>query len=752
MKYTRPWVLWLVIMLLSPMASAEEGMFLMYEPGKWPRALLKKTGFKLTDQQLQQLAPAIVQLARGGTGSFVSPKGLIVTNHHVAYSCLAMLNATSKKGIMKKGYVANKMGDEIHCPGYDAKALVKVEDVTDKVLSVLKGHTKPLTPQKRYLLLLEQKRRLEAACEKAPGRVCDVRALNSGAGYTLAAYQRIRDVRLVYAPPGPLGKYGGDIDNWRYPRHTADFTFLRAYVSPNGKGAAFSKKNIPYSSKVHLKVAKTGVRKGDLSIVMGFPGRTSRHATYYRAQRFQKNMKKRGAMYMAIYKSLPTKGPGARKYQNLRAGLMNGIKYYADLAKQMKKFAVLKNKKADLVALKAKLKKQKQQAYLKLLADIKQSYIDFEKISDKAVFMGMFQSSLQRSFSTIYNVVRWSQVKNTPDLRREGECYRKKNMYRVYRSARFVERLSTLEGEKAMMTTILHMGMKLPAKQRPAFLTWMLNYGKTQHPLYKALAQKDGVSFASLYASASNGSKPSKDPLRVAVDMIFGSSWTYNLYNSKSVAKRRLGLFKLSYKQLTQERDGLIQLALRYDREYQAFKKKQLDPFYKVLGAIWIPRLVKEVIKPNYWDANFTLRVNFGRVVDYTNTQTKKTHLYQTTLSQLMKKNTGKKPFNVPAALRKVFASKAFGPWIDEVIKDVPVNYTTTLDTTGGNSGSPTLNAKGELVGLLFDGTPEAILSDWQYLDAQRSICMDIRFALFLADRVHGAHALLKELGFTPSK
>ncbi|MEM1010002.1 MAG: S46 family peptidase, partial [Myxococcota bacterium] len=216
----------------------------------------------------------------------------------------------------------------------------------------------------------------------------------------------------------------------------------------------------------------------------------------------------------------------------------------------------------------------------------------------------------------------------------------------------------------------------------------------------------------------------------------------------KPAAVLRRAMFQAKRVEIESSKDPLLQLAVRLVKETKALNNGPLAPVRHVLGPVLKTQLVTQVLKPKYWDANFTLRFNYGTVQDYTDSKTNKTHRYISTLSELIAKDKGKEPFLAPKKLKRVFAKKAFGPWVDKNIKDVPINFTATLDTTGGNSGSPVVDGKGRLIGLLFDGTPEAILSDWQYLEKQqRSICVDIRFALFLADKVDDAKRVLQELG-----
>lgn len=736
-------------MVLAPRAEADEGMYLLYEAGKLNLAALKKRGLKLSVKQLQALAPAIVQMNRGGTGSFVSNRGLIVTNHHVAYGCLARLDATTHKGIMNRGHVARSRQTEVACPSYDLLAVLEVKDVSRQVLRVVKPRMKPA---KRAKAIRIQKRRLEAACEKGGNRVCDVDALNGGAGYVLSAYKRIKDVRIVYAPPKSLGKYGGDVDNWRYPRHTADFTFLRAYVAPNGKGVAYNAKNVPYRPKTHLKVATSGVHRGQLNMVLGFPGRTMRHATHSRAKYFSDHLlARRVKLFGELLKALPKKGLDGRRYQGMDSRLNNGLKYYSDSIKQFARFGLLARKKKQQAAWQRRIDASPtlKKRHGKLLARIDAIYQKMGRLRDKLTVL-WYMPYLVSSLRSAVDIVRWSKQRKVKDIAREGERYRDKNIYRVYRGAKTLELRTSAAGEKALLLRFLQYASALPKDQRLASVEWLAKWGKKQ---LRRLRKGNKGQLAKRYAKATRGAKPQTDPLAVAVDLMYGGTriYAYDVTDKKAVAKavaQRKRLFKANARKIQRTRDPLLRFAVRVVRELEKMRKGPLRDYEKVLAPILRPELVSQVIRPKYWDANFTVRVSFGTVKDYTESKTGKRWRYLSRLTWLVKKGRGKFPFYVPPKLRAVYEKKDFGRWTDPVIKDVPVNFTTTLDTTGGNSGSPVLNGKGELIGLLFDGTPESILSDWQYLEtAQRSICVDIRFALFLADKVDNARYVLKELG-----
>ncbi|MCD6499369.1 MAG: S46 family peptidase [Deltaproteobacteria bacterium] len=738
---------------LPDAAHAEEGMFMPSQFDRLPAAGMARQGLKLTAAQLRGLEPAIAQVARGGTGSFVSADGLLVTNHHVAYGCIARLDGTAAhKGVMTNGYLAKTKAGELSCPGYDMLVVQNISDVTAKVLSVVRPR---MTPKKRFTAVLEQSRRIERTCEKAGGVVCEVKPADGGVSYTLSVYQLIKDVRLVYAPPKALGKFGGDVDNWRYPRHTPDFSFLRAYVSKNGKGVPFAKTNVPYRPKKFLKVATSGVRRNDLVLVMGFPGRTMRHTTYYRARYYRQHVipyKKK--LFGLLLKAMPHKGLSGRRYQGLDWGLNNAFKYYTDLATQFDRFKVLDHKKRQLAAWKATIASDpKLKATLSsLLPRMEKIYADLTKVDRKSHILYYLSSRILRSIATPVDIVTWARVKRIPDLRREQEQYRDKNMYRVYRASKDLELFTTIEGERRLATAMFTEADKLPASQRIATVDWLKTWTKKQMKRMTKKARRANKTAADLFKKET-GIAMTGNPITDGIALMYARTKLYGRPqgNKAAIAKAvalRKKMFRWSRHRIARSKDPLMQLAVHLAREQYKMEQGPLAALIKVYRPLLWPELVSKVIRPNYLDANFTLRLNYGHVRDYTNSVTHKRWRYLSRLTWLVRKDRGKEPFLVPPRLKQIYRAKNFGRWVDPYIKDVPVDFTATLDTTGGNSGSPVLNGRGELIGLLFDGTPESIVSDWRYLNAQqRSICVDIRMVLFLADKFSQARNLLKEMG-----
>ncbi|MBW2278277.1 MAG: S46 family peptidase, partial [Deltaproteobacteria bacterium] len=665
-------------------------------------------------------------------------------NHHVAYRCLAALDGTDEhKGVMNKGYVAKSRDKEIPCPGYDLLVVDKVQDITaavgEKVPAKLKGH-------KRFEALKYALEDLETECQ-SDGRemFCDAEPLDGGRWFHMVVYRLIKDVRLVYAPQKDIGKYGGDVDNWRYPRHTGDFTFLRAYVDKAGKGAPHSTDNVPFTPQSRLEVSTEGIAKDDIVLVLGFPARTKRNYPAASA-RFasQTDMPARKELYgglIELIEKLSTDDDlTRRRYQGLMAGLHNATKYYDDSMAGFAKWKIVEKREArDAVVAEKKGGK--------VLPKINRIYKRYTRVYPKH-FMLVRLTWLVKSLGTAYDIVRWNQERTKEDREREDEDYKSKNVYKVFGAADRLDDQVTITAEKALLVHVIREAEKLPPKNRIKAIKKLLRIGKKLMRRARKEAKQAGVSYDEYYAQLT-GSVPTRDKVLTAVDLAF--AYTVLLAHSGDDVEKDRALYqrrRLLYndaKDAKRFKDPLLAFARELAKELTRLEKGPYRAVEETFDAELRPSYA-ELIEAAYPDANFQIRMSHGTVDDYTATKDGVVHRYVTDLAGVLAKDKGEFPFKVPGKLKKA-AQGDKGRFVDKNIDDVPINFTCTLDTTGGNSGSPVLDGKGRLVGLLFDGTPESVLSDWQFLqDEQRSIVMDIRYALFLADKVHGASGLLQEV------
>jgi hypothetical protein len=749
-------------MLAAPSARAAEGMFLL---DRLPTEALKRSGLKIAPGRLGQLSRAVVQVASGGTGSFVSPRGLVATNHHVAYRCIAMLGSRKEHlGLLERGFLAKRETDELPCPGYDLLVVREVRDVKDQVLAAVKTESDcpagarcaPAKWAARFEAIRLRKEELVAECEKDGKQLCEVSALDGGRGYLLSVYQRIRDVRLVYAPPLALGKYGGDIDNWMFPRHTADFAFLRAYVDRKGGGAPHAKGNVPLATRVHLQVSAAGIKERSLVTVVGFPARTSRHATshqarFYIEQQIPTMLRLMRGLIAALNAERGKNEDVKRKYAALESGLQNAAKYYEMSRDGFARWKTLERKDKDEEELLARLAddKQAKSEAKALLGEIGKVFTRLRGYYARLTLLTRM-SGLCPALRVAYDIAKWGKEKEKENRQRKEDRYKEKNVYRFIEAAERLEKEINPVAERALLLYLLREGEKLPRAQRPRSTATLLRWGAQELARAQARAKKERRPLSEHYREA-YGVAPAADKLQAAVEMLYGATRLIGRGDdpkeTERAVKLRNELFAKKSAQLARLDDPLLRLAREVEAELTGLKEGPYKEVEQHLDALLQSRWVEEFKKPAYPDANFTVRLSYGSARSYHSTATGRSHRYMTTLSELLAKDRGAFPFVVPQALRAAFPSRAKSRLFDRVLKDIPVNFTATLDTTGGNSGSPVLDDQGQLIGLLFDGTPESILSDWQFLPAhQRAICLDIRFALYLAT-VDKADGLIRELG-----
>ncbi|WP_418357532.1 S46 family peptidase [Shewanella basaltis] len=699
-------------------ASADEGM---WQPHQLPAMAdeLKAKGLEISAESISKLTefPMNAVISLGGcTASFVSPKGLVVTNHHCAYGAI-QYNSTPEKNLLKDGFLAKTYAEELPAtPGSRIFVTEEVTNVTDKVTA---GQMDKVGNAFYKGIELQQKA-LVAECEKADGYRCQVYSFHGGLEYYLVKQLEIRDVRLAYNPAASIGKYGGDIDNWMWPRHTGDFSFYRAYVSKDGKPADFSKDNVPYEPKSFLKVSAKGVSDGDFVMVAGYPGRTNRYRTadevsnqfgwaYPEGKVLQERM-------IDIIKTTAPEGSDERiKYESLIAGLANYAKNFASMIEFYGKSTMLAERKkieTDLANWISK-DKQRQQKYGETLSNLEKLVAKSQQNQERDVLLSYIGYTTM--VTTARSLYRLAHEKTLADMAREPG-YQDRDMINFTSSMERIDRRYAASVDKALLAELLTRYAALPAKQRIA--SFDKAFGITDKFDAKTLAK----TLDNMYAKTQLGDKDTR------------LAWM-----NKSVAD-----FKAS-------NDPFIQLAVKtYDADMALEKaKKQLDGDLMKVRPQYMDAIIaynRELGKPVYADANSSLRVTVGNVKGYSPQDGLIAEPF-TRLEGLLAKDTGVDPFDAPAKQLELIKQKQYGDYYVKAIDSVPVNFLSTLDTTGGNSGSPTLNGRAELVGLLFDGVYESIIGDWGY-DAQsnRSIQVDSRYMLWVMKYLDNADNLLAEM------
>lgn len=699
-------------------SHADEGM---WQPHQLPAMAdeLKAKGLEIDAKSISKLTefPMNAVISLGGcTASFVSPKGLVVTNHHCAYGSI-QYNSTAEKNLLQDGFLAKTFADELPAaPGSRVYVTEEVTNVTERVNAGLENKA----GREFYQGVENQEKALVAECEKDEGYRCQVYSFHGGLEYYLVKQLEIRDVRLVYNPAGSVGKYGGDVDNWMWPRHTGDFSFYRAYVSKTGKPAEFSADNVPYEPKSFLKVSAKGVSEGDFVMVAGYPGRTNRYRTANEVQNQFEWAYPEGKMlrerFIEVIKETAPEGSDERiKYESQIAGLANYAKNFTSMIEFYGKSTMLADRKAREAELAAWIAKDssRETKYGKTLSELDALIAKSKAHQERDMILSYIGNTTMVPTAT--NLYRLAHEKQLPDMQREPG-FQDRDMTRFKASMERIDRRYAPSVDKAVLLDMLKRYAALPEAQRLPAMDKAFGIDK------KVNEAKLAKTLDKMYAKTELGNKD----VRLA-------------WMEKSVDE-----FKAS-------KDPFIQFAVAmYDTNMSEEKKeKELDGELMKVRPQYMDAIIaynREQGKPVYADANSSLRVTVGHVKGYEPKDGLVAKPF-TRLEGIVQKDTGVDPFDAPKKQLELIKQKQYGDFYVKAIDSVPVNFLSTLDTTGGNSGSPTLNGRAELVGLLFDGVYESIIGDWAYDDnINRSIQVDSRYMLWVMKYLDNAENLLAEM------
>ncbi len=699
--------------LISQSFYAEEGMWPISEIHKLN---LRAKGLEIDPKEIfdpdgLSLIYAVVNV--GATGSFVSPDGLIITNHHVAYGSVQAASS-KEKDYIRHGFLARNRSEEIQAKGRTARITESFKDVSDEVLSVIKegmsfsDRTKALEKKAKEIV--------KRAEEENSGKRAEVAEMFSGKTYVLFLYTYLKDIRLVYVPPRSIGEFGGETDNWMWPRHTGDFSFMRAYVAPDGSPAEYSAENIPYRPKRYLRIDPQGVNEGDFVFILGYPGRTYRHRTSHFLS-FEEEVRMLWvadwyAWQISVMEKMGEKDREiALKHLSRIKGLSNTMKNYYGKLKGLNRIRLVDKKQKEEEALQKFIESDaaRKDKYGDVLERIKKIY---EEIRDRAEFEFILDF-LPRSANMVYfgyTAYESSIELRKPDLERESS-YMDRNFPRLKQRL-----LLTLENyyeptDRVILKEMMMRAAKLPEKFRI--------------PAIDNILKSDD---------------PEKD-----IDDFIQQAFSKTNLHSTNVLQDAL---KKPPEELKEMGDPFIDLAAALYPTYQELKevekarKGALDQLYAQL--IEVKKLFAE--KDFIPDANGTLRLTFGRIRGYHPADAVYYHPL-TTADGVLEKTTGQEPFDSPQKLLDLIKKRDFGPYEHPALKSVPVCILYDMDTTGGNSGSPVLNSRGELVGVNFDRAYEATINDFAWSETySRSIAVDIRYVLWVTQKFGEVDYLLKEM------
>lgn len=706
----------ILFLMIAPLSLfANEGMWFLMHIERLNHRDMQKMGLQLTPEEIysinnHSLKDGIVQFNGGCTASIISETGLVLTNHHCGYNAIAELS-TAEQNHLKNGYWASDRSKELKPSNLYVRFFVRMDDVSERILSKLNDS---MTEKERSAAINKEIAKIQKENNEGGKYTVSVRSFYQGNEFYYFVYQDYTDVRLVGTPPESIGKYGGDTDNWEWPRHTGDFSLFRVYADKDGNPANYSQENIPLKAKYHLPVNITGVQENDFAMILGYPGRTNR---WMPAEGIEQNVKyaypawvEGSKLSMDVMKKYMDEDESVNlMYASQYAGIANYWKNRQGMIDALTKHGTAETKrKTETKFNKWANRKKNKEKYGNVISNINKYY---SLTNDKS-----------RHDNYLISLLRSSKFSILP--------YRVGGAFKRY-----------LEADEA---------------QRKQMLPRIKGLINSQYQDYHLALEKDVLAAQlSLYSSKSNYSLPdavkelaSKEDINDYVNAMFELS----IFSSKERAEAFLNypipellsddpLYKLSSDLLAKYREEPEELNQPLN-DYQRSYRLLVDGLRK-----------SNISKIKYPDANSTLRLTYGKVralpKDARNDA--KINNYTTFKGKLKKYIPGDKEFDMPKDMLQL-GTKDFGRYANER-GELPLNFLTDNDITGGNSGSPVLNGKGHVIGLAFDGNIEAMAGDVIFdKDLQRTINVDIRYVLWLIDKYSNAKHIVDELTVVEKK
>ncbi len=688
--------------------DAEEGMFPI---SSIDRLGLGEKGMQLTARQIFNpdetcLLDGICRV-NGCTGSFVSDSGLIITNHHCAYRAIQSAS-TSENDWLKNGFFSKSMEEEIPAPGYVVRITESYRDVSAEVLSAVDDS---MSAADRSKAIEKRRKELEKKAEEDNvGMRADIAEMFTGKTYVLFLYTYIRDVRLVFAPPSSVGNFGGAVDNWEWPRHTGDFSFMRAYVAPDGSMADYDTANVPYRPKRHIQVSPAGANEGDFVFLLGYPGRTARHKTASFLE-YEQNVRLPYVVdlynwQIATMDSMSKNDRSvALKHSSRKQSLANVEKRSRGQLKGLRRANIVAKRRAVEAELQNFIVSDstRKEKYGTILQDIDTAYAELGETAKFRLTLSNLVSAC-RGMGLAYTIYDAAVEREKADLDRES-AYMDRNYEQTVDRA--------VLGWKDW-----HHGtdMKMLAEMKRR----LRKVGKTN-------------SIESVKQFLENAS-------------LGDESFAKTKFNDEEYIR---SLFVMSSEELKSVDDPFLQAIIGLYPEYAKLREqsKEVDGTLSRLYGELID-VKQEFQKTSFVpDANGTLRLTYGNVKGYSPEDA----VYKspaTTLRGVIEKTTGEEPFVTPQRIRELYDQGDFGNFLHPKLNQIPVALLYNTDTTGGNSGSPILNNRGELVGVNFDRAFEATINDFAWNESySRSIGVDIRYVLWITGKVYQSQRLLDEMG-----
>ena len=714
----------LTMILLSAVFAvnlhADEGMWL---PSLIYQRIgdMQEKGFRLTAEDIYSvnqasLKDAVVLFGRGCTGELISPEGLLLTNHHCGYGQIQK-HSSLEHDYLKDGFWAMSREEELPNKGLTVSFLERMEDVTDMIL---KGYENGMSEEQRAQIIKDNSKEVTAeAVKDGKGLRATVEALYYGNQYFLFVYREYSDIRLVGAPPSSIGKFGGDTDNWMWPRHTGDFSIFRIYADKDNNPAEYSEDNVPYRPKKYFRISTKGVNEGDFTFIYGFPGRTQEYihseGVRYIEEIGDPNKIALRTKRLEIMNRHQAKSQKVRiQYSSKNANVSNAWKKWQGEVKGIAKMKTVKTKQEFEERFGRWAQGGEFDGVTERIASLYKELEPYQYAADyytetaRTVELANFAAS-------VYSAYRKNDETGelTFDSKKVSDAIESfyKDWYLPIDKECFV----------AMMTEF---GNRMPAESQPEFFRKsMARYGSAEK-------WADAVFSKSMFSDRSKAERLTREGI-----------------SQKALAKDR----KMVGKDPAAE--FALEFAKWYSQEIQPDIRRinsELQLAYRdyMRGQMVYCR-TQRVMKDFYPDANLTLRVAYGHVKGYSPSDAVYYRPSSTIKGIMQKDNPEIFDYNIPQKLRDIYASKDYGRWADER-GEVPVCFIATNHTTGGNSGSPVINADGDLIGLNFDRVWEGTMSDIVFdPEICRNIALDIRYVLFTIEKIGGASYLFDEMTFT---
>ena len=695
--------------------SADEGMWIPSLVYKLNIKDMQSLGCKLDAEEIysinnSSLKDVVVALDRGScTAELVSATGLIFTNHHCGESDIQK-HSTVEHNYLKDGFWARSNDEELPNPGKSATFLIRMEDVTEKVFA---GVTEQMGKEEREDTIRKAISTIEKEASADSHYEVNVQSLFNDNKYFLFVSETFRDIRLVACPPESLGRFGGETDNWMWPRHTADFCMFRIYTGPDGKPASYSKENIPLKSKNFLPVSLNGIEKGDFAMIMGFPGRTDRYKTSFGVDYTMKvtnpvRIEVREKKLDLIKEYMNTSEKANIQYASKFQRSSNYYKYSIGQNKGLEDLDVIAKKQAIEKEFTDWVKTSPEQfrKYGNALTQVKEAYTD---IKDEYAFEYMTEAIIRgpEIFSFVYRFRRLHGLLEKPE----------ENKLRIKQAGELMSLL--------LDDFFKDYDARTDEKVAAALLKlYKKNVDPRFYPTFFNIVEKKFKGDFDKFAS------------KMFSNTVFAD-------------KKKLEAFLKNPQLAILDKDmAFLAMISAFDKmeEIRGINNQTVTQIEEGNRLFLAGLMEMNRDKVFYPDANSTLRLTYGTVKDYEPEDGVLFKYYTTLEGYIQKEIQGDPEFNVPARLKELYEAKDFGPYAHHD-GSLRTCFLTDNDTTGGNSGSPVINGKGELVGIAFDGNWEAMSQEMAFVpDLQRSIIVDIRFVLWIIDKYAGATNLIDEM------